>query len=296
MEHASGDGGRLYRRSHSLLLAHEDKTYPGAMIASLSIPWGESKGDEDLGGYHLVWTRDLCNSAMALIASGNVTTPLRALIYLAVTQNPDGGFPQNFWVNGEPYWHGVQLDEVAFPIMLAWRLHEEDALRDFDPYPMVLAAAGYLVRDRTRDGTGSVGGGERVLAEHAREQRSPASPAPSLFARGRGDDETARYLSDYADFLEGHIEAWTVTTAGDPPSGRAPPLHAHQPRRSVEPASGRGSRSSATSASRTSRRTSRRSSPPTTWSTRASWSSSATAYAGPETRSWRTRSGWSTRS
>ena len=37
---ASGDGGRLYHSSHSLLLAHEDKTYPGAMIASLSIPWG----------------------------------------------------------------------------------------------------------------------------------------------------------------------------------------------------------------------------------------------------------------
>src|SRR5207244_13285362 len=45
---ASGDGGRLYHSSHSLLLAHEDKTYPGAMIASLSIPWGAKKGDEDL--------------------------------------------------------------------------------------------------------------------------------------------------------------------------------------------------------------------------------------------------------
>src|SRR5262245_36376738 len=40
---ASGDGGRLYQASHALLLAHEDKTYPGAMIASLSIPWGEVK-------------------------------------------------------------------------------------------------------------------------------------------------------------------------------------------------------------------------------------------------------------
>jgi len=68
---ASGDGGRLYHSSHSLLLAHEDKTYPGAMIASLSIPWGEVKGDEDLGGYHLVWTRDMVNSASRLLASGN---------------------------------------------------------------------------------------------------------------------------------------------------------------------------------------------------------------------------------
>src|SRR2546428_9208127 len=67
----STDGGRLYHASHSLLLAHEDKTYQGATIASLSIPWGEAKGDEDLGGYHLVWTRDMVNSATRLLASGN---------------------------------------------------------------------------------------------------------------------------------------------------------------------------------------------------------------------------------
>ena len=49
------------------------------MIASLSIPWGEAKGDEDLGGYHLVWTRDMVSSASGLLASGNTETPLRAL-------------------------------------------------------------------------------------------------------------------------------------------------------------------------------------------------------------------------
>ncbi|HEY6394213.1 MAG TPA: glycoside hydrolase family 15 protein, partial [Candidatus Binataceae bacterium] len=78
----AGDGGMLYRRSRELLLAHEDKSYPGALIASLSIPWGEAKGDEDLGGYHLVWTRDMVNSATALLASGDVATPERALVYL----------------------------------------------------------------------------------------------------------------------------------------------------------------------------------------------------------------------
>ena len=52
------------------------------------------------GGYHLVWTRDVVNSATALLAAGDTATPLRALIYLAVAQQADGGFPQNFWVNG----------------------------------------------------------------------------------------------------------------------------------------------------------------------------------------------------
>ena len=118
------DGGKLYHGSYSLLLSHEDKTYPGAFIASLSIPWGESKGDEDQAGYHLVWTRDMVNSATGLLAAGNKETPIRALVYLAVSQLDDGGFPQNFWIDGEPYWTGIQLDEVAFPILLAWRLHQ----------------------------------------------------------------------------------------------------------------------------------------------------------------------------
>src|SRR5215472_9644604 len=105
-----------------LLLAHEDKSYPGAIIASMSIPWGETKSDEDVGGYHLVWTRDMVNSATGVLAAGDATTLLRALTYLAFSQQPDGGFAQNFWIDGRPYWSGIQLDEVAFPIMLGWRL------------------------------------------------------------------------------------------------------------------------------------------------------------------------------
>src|SRR5713226_8507083 len=72
LEEFSGDGGMLYRRSRELLLAHEDKSYPGAIIASLSIPWGEARSDEDLGGYHLVWTRDMINSAAGLMAAGDM--------------------------------------------------------------------------------------------------------------------------------------------------------------------------------------------------------------------------------
>src|SRR6202790_636632 len=145
LEKFSGDNGALYRRGAELLLAHEDKTYPGALIASLSIPWDEAKSDEDLGGYPLVWTRDMVNSVGGLAATGDVATALRALIYLACAQRPDGGFPQNFWIDGKPYWNGVQLDEVSFPITLAWRMHKAGALKDFDPYPMVLRAANFLV-------------------------------------------------------------------------------------------------------------------------------------------------------
>jgi glucoamylase len=213
IESAAGDGGRLYHASRSLLLAHEDKQYQGAIIASLSIPWGDVKGDEDIGGYHLVWTRDMCNSATGLLAAGNTETPRRALVYLANTQQEEGGFYQNFWINGEAYWRGVQLDEVAFPIILAWRLHDAAALRNFDPYPMVLRAAGYLIRqgpatpqERWEEASGY---SASTLASNIAALTCAAS-----FARERGDEATAQFIQDYADFLECHIEAWTVTTEG----------------------------------------------------------------------------------
>jgi len=101
LEAVSNDS-KLFERSVNLLLAHEDKTYPGAMIASLSIPWGDEQSDDATGGYHLVWTRDLVKSVSALLAVGDLSTPLRARIYLAVSQREDGGVQQNFWIDGRP--------------------------------------------------------------------------------------------------------------------------------------------------------------------------------------------------
>ncbi len=213
LKSASFDKGNLYHSSYGLLLAHEDKFFAGALIASLAIPWGEAKGDNDLGGYHLVWTRDMVNSATALLAAGDTATPLRALIYLAVSQNDDGGFPQNFWVNGDAYWSGIQLDEVAFPIMLAWRLRCERGLADFDPFNLVSRGAAYLIRNGP------------VTQQERWEEASGYSPSTlasniaalicaSLLFRERGDTETAAFIEEYADYLESHIEDWTTTTTG----------------------------------------------------------------------------------
>ncbi|HKW05841.1 MAG TPA: glycoside hydrolase family 15 protein [Nitrososphaerales archaeon] len=203
----------LYRTSYSLLLSHEDKSYPGAIIASLTIPWGEANGDDDRGGYHLVWTRDLVNTATALLAAGNTETPLRALIYLAAIQHEDGGFAQNSWITGQHYWGGIQLDEVSFPIMLAWRLHNAKALREFDPYEMVMRGAKYLILN-----------GPATQEERWEEASgySPSTLASNIaalicaaeFAKARRENATSRYLEEYADFLEEHIEDWTVTSRG----------------------------------------------------------------------------------
>jgi glucoamylase len=213
LDDISSDGGTLYRNSRNLLLAHEDKTFAGALIASASIPWGNSKGDEELGGYHLVWTRDMVNSALALLACDDRATPLRALVYLACSQQADGGFAQNFWIDGGPYQQGIQLDEVAFPILLAWHLWKENALKDFDPYSMVRSAAAYLVRH-----------GPATQQERWEEDSgySPSTLAVNVaalvcaadFAEAQGQQDDATVLLDYADFLESHIESWTVTTNG----------------------------------------------------------------------------------
>jgi len=213
LDRFASDGGFLYRNIQQLLLAHEDKTFAGAMIASASIPWGDHKGDDDVGGYHLVWTRDAVQSATALLASGRKETARRALVYVACSQAPDGSFPQNFWIDGTPYWHGIQLDEVAFPVMLASRLWKADGLVDFDPYPMVLAAARFLVRHSP------------ITQQERWEESSGYSPSTLAaiiaalicaadFARSRQQQSAASFLEEYAEFLESHVERWTVTTDG----------------------------------------------------------------------------------
>lgn len=140
----------LSQGSLAILRTHESKTAPGALIASLSIPWGESKGDKDLGGYHLVWARDMAETAGALLAAGAHEDARRVLAYLQKTQRPDGHWPQNMWVDGSPYWDGIQMDETALPILLVDLAHREKALSDADAagyWPMVRKAASYLARN-----------------------------------------------------------------------------------------------------------------------------------------------------
>jgi glucoamylase len=207
------DGGQLMRASHNVLLAHEDKTYSGAFVASASIPWGQVHGDDDLGGYHLVWTRDMVQTATAMLACGRAETARRALVYLACTQRPNGGFAQNFWVDGRPYWSGLQLDEVAFPIILAWRLWKADGLGEMDIFPFVERAAGFLVRHAP------------ITQQERWEENAGYSPSTLAavisglvcaadIVRSRGAEEQAAFLLEFADWIEHHLEDWTVTNDG----------------------------------------------------------------------------------
>src|SRR6266513_2643977 len=220
----TSDGGGMYRLSRCVLLAHEDKVFQGALVASMSIPWGETKGDNDLGGYHLVWTRDLVQSATALLATGQTNTPLRALIWLAAIQRPDGSFPQNSWIDGTAYWSGLQLDQIAAPILLAWRLHKfatanpsydgKDALGLFNPRVMIVRAAAHLVlqgpvtsQDRWEENAGySPSTLATVIA---------ALVCAAEWATEYGETAAADFVFAYADWLAAHVEEWTVTTQGE---------------------------------------------------------------------------------
>ena len=210
---AAMDGGQLANISQSVILAHEDKSNAGAFIASASIPWGASKGDADLGGYHLVWTRDMVQSATALLACGRPVTALRALVYLACTQQADGGFPQNFWLDGSAYWSGIQLDEVAFPIVLAWRLWKMNALGNLDIFAFVQRSAAFLVR-------------YAPVTQQERWEECPGYSPSTLaivisalvcaadLARARESVELASFLETYADWIEAHLDEWTTTDDG----------------------------------------------------------------------------------
>jgi glucoamylase len=208
------DGGGLYRLGRCVLLAHEDKVFQGAIVASMSIPWGETKGDQDLGGYHLVWTRDLVHSATALLATGQTSTPLRALIWLAAIQRPDGSFPQNSWIDGTAYWSGLQVDQVAMSILLAWRLHKQDVLGLFNPRVMIVRAAAHLIlqgpvtsQDRWEENAGySPSTLATVIA---------ALACAADWSKEFGWPDVADFIFAYADWLAAHVEEWTVTTQGE---------------------------------------------------------------------------------
>jgi glucoamylase len=138
----------LYRISAMVMRVHEAKNFPGAVIASLAVPWGEARGDLDMG-YHLVWPRDMVNTVGGLLAIREHEHARRVLFYLDVTQEADGHWPQNMFLDGRPSWTGVQLDETAFVILLVGMAHRHQALGDADLkflWPMVSKAAGYLVR------------------------------------------------------------------------------------------------------------------------------------------------------
>jgi glucoamylase len=208
-----------YDVSMMVLKASEDKTYAGASVASPSMPWawGLLTIHNPSGPYHLVWPRDLYGVATAMLAAGDRESAEHALDFLFdVQQLPDGSFPQNSEVDGTPFWTELQLDEVAFPLILAWQLDRDDpdTVRDH-----VEPAADFIVAN------GPATDQERWEEEAGYSPSTIAAEIAGLVAaadltRRVGDDAKADTYEQTADAWQAAIEDWLVTDTGPLGDGR----------------------------------------------------------------------------
>ena len=199
----SGALREQFLASAMVLRVHQDKTYHGAMVASLSVPWGNSH--DEIGGYHLVWARDLVESAGALLTICAEAEARDILRYLIATQHEDGHWYQNQWLGGKPYWEGVQLDEAAFPVLLAARLSKSNALQGMEVSDMISRAIGFIAR------TGPVSQQDR-WEEDSGINAFTLSVCIAALVEGAewleaGGREFALALADY---WNAHIEEWTA--------------------------------------------------------------------------------------
>jgi glucoamylase len=209
---------REYYLSANVIKASEDKTFPGAIVASLASPWGQavSAGDPTslfFGSYREVFARDLYEAWTGLLLDGDLQTARDAVTFLFYhQQRPDGSMPRNSLLNGQlaPDSFGTQLDETSYPILMAYQLHMTSA----DLYQRHIKPAAYFVMSH-----GPAYGVERW------EEQSGYSPstiaaeiaglvAAAQIAHANGDEANARLWLGVADDWQRSLERWTVTTNG----------------------------------------------------------------------------------
>jgi glucoamylase len=195
------DIDRALELSATVLKVHEDRTYSGAAVASLSVPWGESS--QSRGGYHLVWARDLVETAGALVAMEAYEEARDVLRYLIATQQPDGHWFQNQWLGGAAFWQGVQLDEAAFPILLASALREHGALDGIPVKDAITRAVGFICRE------GPATGQDRWEEDAGVNTFTLAVAIAALVEAGSFLDGDARdFALRLADCWNVHLEDW----------------------------------------------------------------------------------------
>lgn len=196
-----------------VLKAYEDKTVRGANVASLTIPWGGGlTANEDVGGgYHLVWSRDLYQVFTAYLALGDTAAATRALDFLFnIQQKPDGSFPQNSWLDGRNGWGGLQMDEVGYPLIMAYQLKRFDK-ETYEKH--VKRAADFIVKN------GPVTPQERWEEKGGYSPSTIAAEIAGLvcaaeIAKKNGDTASANLWLKTADDWQANVEKWTATTNG----------------------------------------------------------------------------------
>jgi glucoamylase len=206
----------LYWVSAMVLKAHEDKTYPGAAVASLSAPWGQCLNDyKSEQGYRYVWPRDLYHVGQAFIALEDRNTARHILEYMDVTlQKPDGSFPQNVSVDGTPRWNALQMDQTADPILLAAALDAQDFYAR-----LVKPAADFIAKNgpSTQQERWEENGGYSPATIAAQIAGLNAAAA---MADKATDPDSAKAWRATADAWSAQLDGWTFTTNGPYSGGR----------------------------------------------------------------------------
>jgi glucan 1,4-alpha-glucosidase len=207
-----------YYVSANVIKASEDKTFPGAIVASLASPWGQavSAGDPAntyFGSYREVFARDLYEAWTGLMADGDVATARDAVTFLFDKQQlADGSMPRNSLVNGKaaPDSFGTQLDETSYPILMA----DELGMTDSSLFTNHIKLAADFVAAH-----GPAFGVERWEEQDGYSPSTIAAEIAGLIAAAHiadvnGDTVDAAVWRGVADDWQRSVKGWTVTTDG----------------------------------------------------------------------------------
>jgi glucan 1,4-alpha-glucosidase len=214
----SARADHAYYVSANVVKASEDKTFSGAIAASLSSPWGQavSAGDPAntyFGSYREVFARDLYEAWTALYTDGDLATARDAVRFLFLRQQQaDGSMPRNSLLNGKvaPDSFNTQLDEAAYPILMA----EQSGLSaDNTLWPHIKADADFLISH------GPASGVERWEEQGGYSPSTIAAEIAGLISAAdiadvHHDAADARIWRATADQYQRSIKGWTVTTNG----------------------------------------------------------------------------------
>jgi glucoamylase len=207
-----------YYLSANVIKASEDKTFPGAVVASLASPWGQSVSAGDpsnlfFGSYREVFARDLYEAWTGFLLDGDLSTAHNMVNFLFNNQQrPDGSMPRNSLLNGQlaPDSFNTQLDECSYPIIMAYQL----GMTDSKLYQNHIKPAANFV----------IGHGPSFGPERWEEQGgySPSTISAEIaglvaaadIAKANGDTQSAQIWLGVADDWQRSLEGWTVTTNG----------------------------------------------------------------------------------
>jgi glucan 1,4-alpha-glucosidase len=207
-----------YYQSANVVKASEDKTFPGAIVAGVDAPWGQSIPANDptnlfATGYREVFSRDLYEAWTALFTDGDIATARDTVRYLLIdSQQADGSEPRNSLLDGTkaPDAFNIQLDESSYPLLMDL---QSGLAGSTTLWPHVKAMADFLISH------GPSFGVERWEEQTGFSPSTIAAEIAGLVAAGtiaerQHHSGLARTWLATADQYRRTIKTWGVTKTG----------------------------------------------------------------------------------